>query len=166
LPCNGDYDFLDELILLANTRGKSVLPAVDVLLNDSLLSLEGGWDDHVAGNPHLALLLLLLYDVGGASEHLRLLEETWYYKDVELISALDQILRLFGYEVWNEGYRHRPERRQWLGRELVNLACRLGICQVDGARLIERKDGPAFHGYYYKAVNALSKIKALELTRE
>jgi len=166
LPDGDDYDFLEELIMLGNAKGKPPLPTADVFLNDSAFDEARSLDNHIAGNPHFALLLLLLYDVGGASERLRLVKETWRYKGVELIAALDQILRHFGYQVWAEGYRYSRERRQWLGRKLVNLACRLGVCRVDGVRLVERKGGPQFNEYYYKAVNAVTKIRSLELKHE
>jgi len=152
--------------MLGNAKGKPPLPTAEVFLNDSVFDEARSMDKHVAGNPHFTLLLLLLYDVGGASERLRLVEETWRYEGMELVGALDQILRHFGYRVWDEGYHYSPERRQWLGRELVNLACRLGLCRVESTRLVEQKDGPQFNEYYYKAVNAVTKIRGLELQNE
>jgi hypothetical protein len=166
LPTAGGYDFMTELISLANSQGRPQAPTVSVLLNDSLLAADGTFRDHLAKNPHLALLLLLVYDFGGASERLCLVHEVWQYGDVGLISALDQMLRSFGYQVWDEGYRRRPDRKQWLGRELVNLACRLGLCQVDGARLVERPNDQQFGNDYYGAVNAVSRIRELEIGRE
>lgn len=161
-----DYDFLEQLIALGNSPGVVSLPLADVFLNREVITCEGDIHFHIRHNPHFTLLLLLLYDVGGATDRLRLQGETWRYDGFDLLVALDRILSDFGFWVWDEGYRYDPEKRSWLGRELVNLACRLGVAQVDGVRLVEKGDGSLAGVYYYKAVNVISRIKKMELSNE
>jgi hypothetical protein len=166
LSSHKDYDFFGHLYILGNSRGRVELPLGEVFLNQQALEYQGDVHYHLRHTPHFALLLLLLYDVGGAAEYLCLKDETWHFNQIELISALDKMLLNFGFLVWSEGYCSDFEKRRLLGRELVNLACWLGVAQVDGARLIEKGDGTQASDYYYKAVNVINQINRMDLSHE
>lgn len=138
-----------ETIVSYTCRGdrQANLPPVGVALCDELIAQPWEVERHLAGNAHLALLTVIAADEGNLAERLRRSDAGWLLDSMPLIPAFDALLRSLGYDPWDEHYREDADRKIRLGRELVALAERLNLIQVNDARL-EAVGGVATRVYY------------------
>ena len=130
-----------------NTTSTTSTTPIGVALCDELLRQPWDAEQHLAGNAHLAVLVVIAADEERLAEHLTRAEDGWRLAGNGLIPALDALLSTLGYDVWNERYRHDPGQQTRLGDTLVALAERLHLVEARGARL-EAVSGPATRLYY------------------
>ena len=142
-PGDGEYQ-----TMVSHDSGDTTSAApIGVALCDDLLSQPWSVERHLAGNAHLALLVVIAADEERLAEHLARDERGWRLAGDALVATLDTLLGALGYDVWNEPYRCDPGQQTRLGDALVALAERFHLVEADGARL-EAVSGPATRLYY------------------
>ncbi|MGH2501115.1 MAG: hypothetical protein ACRDID_01230 [Ktedonobacterales bacterium] len=119
---------------------------------------RGAPTDELAINPHLALLYLIVADMGDQIASVTRRNAGWYLADIPLAPALDAHLRGLGYAVWDAGYRGDEQRTHALGAALVEQGLRIGALTAsdDPAFPLE---APSAYGYY-EAVDLLAVAPA------
>lgn len=134
-------NFHDEMVRLCQGEG-SPQPTAAVLLTRDDLAQTGraNPDDLLTRCPHVYTLLMVLVDrlqrgpgltVAGPS----LEANSWRYCGLELVTALDCLLRALGNHVWSEWYDSRSEVRVELGHQLVGALIDLNVAEVQFGRL-------------------------------
>ncbi len=142
------YRFLEEAIE-AQQRQKA--PSIAVLLSPWLLEQQSAPERLLAIHPHLALLYLIVADIGAQAELLERREAQWCLEGKPLVLALDGRLRALGYEVWDEGYAGRDDVIRAYGQSLVEQGLRCGVLEPGEAGSASL-EAPSSYGYYEASV--------------
>lgn len=138
--------------------GQTVDP-IAICLNRELLAQPWDVKRALASNAHLALLTLIVSDIGGLAEQCSIGDHGYLLAGKPLVSALDGLLRGLGYIVWDESYCHDVVIQATLGQELVALGERLELLSI-AAGGFETFSTLATK-VYYSAYDVLLRLQSL-----
>ena len=131
-----DFDFHQEIRKICNSQ-LEVYPSVNILLVSAQLneSLNSESKRSINRDPYLYTLLLLLIDKPQSHLSPTLIGGEWQYKNLELIFAIELILKNLGFRVWSEWYEDDLDKRIKIAHQLVGILSNSTIAEVQFSRL-------------------------------
>jgi hypothetical protein len=128
--------FINQLLQIFRS-GNEIPSQMSVILTNIQLECERlrNIESALANVPHLFLLVLLLIDHDQSGLNPILETGEWYFAKRNLLTVIDDLLRSFGFIVWDEWYANRKERNLDLTSRLVKLLLDFGIAHVNSNRL-------------------------------